>query len=196
VKRRICIQNEISPAIAIGITGWIASRKRVWTERICENALAWSSVDENRLTFNGTSLHEDGLTIQTSVHVDGLTLFSTVDSLHILFSFLPSDEIIFVARIDEIVIVVPRLRVSMWLSYSIRNDSSWLYHRPLNHALHHHWPLNHDLSRRQAIKSNSFGALIFLPSLIGSMDNRVNGLRSMRDIRYKWSWNLSKMLHG
>jgi hypothetical protein len=174
VKRRICIRKELSPAIAIGITGWIPSRKRIWTEGICENPLAWSSVqsvDESRLTFNRssihedgltiytpvhedgftiyTSVHEDGLTIYTSVHVDGLTRFSTVDSLHILFSFLSSEEIIVGARIDEIVIVVPRLRVSMWLSYSIRNDSSWLYHRlPLNHALHHHWPLNHDWSRR------------------------------------------------
>jgi hypothetical protein len=194
VKRRICIQKELSPAIAIGNTGLISSRKRVWTKRICENPFAWSSVDENRVT--GTSVYEDGVTIWTSVHVDGITLFSTVDSLYILFSFLPSDEIIFIARIDEIVIVVPRVRVSMWLSYSIRNDSSWLYHRPLNHALHHHWPVNHDWSRRQAIKSNSFSALIFLPSLIGSMDNRVHGLRSMGDVRYKWSWNLSKMLHG
>jgi hypothetical protein len=66
VKRRICIQKELSPAIAFGITGWIPSWKRVWTERICENPLAWSSVesvDENRLTFNGTSVHEDGLSI-------------------------------------------------------------------------------------------------------------------------------------
>jgi hypothetical protein len=87
--------------------------------------------------------------------------------------------------------------VSMWLSYTIRNDGSWLYHRlPLNHALHHHWPLNYDLSRRKAIKSNSFGALIFPPSLISGMDNRVTGLRSMGDLRCKWPWNLTKMLHG
>jgi hypothetical protein len=105
-----------------------------------------------------------------------------------------SDEKLFVARIDVTVIIVPRLRVSMW-SYIIRNDGSWFYDwLSLNHTLHHNWSLHYDWPLRQAIKSNSFGTLIFLPSLIGSGD-RVNTWSSMGDLRYKWSRYLSKMLH-